>query len=480
MAQNFSFFARLFVRLCGPGKKWMSNQSSSLPRGILLLMFAILLVASCTQSQAGPVTITSSASVTGSPSPVLQTRAVATTTIGVSKGMIQAGASPLPSPTITTLPANKLGIHLLLDDGRNQWPVETWPEHMAYARQVVGEWGYVTELVRQDDLDPARWQIFMDLCAELQLTPILRLATTFDREAGWWRAPQSDAEGRYHAVAAQYATFVKSLDWPAPYHYVIVGNEPNHGNEWSGRPDPVAYARFLLDVGAALRQVDPTVRVLNAGFDPYTPHTNGQPFLDGMAYMDAETFLDEMFAAEPEVFKTIDIWSSHAYPMGPLTQGPWLQSFGIDLLNGAVNPRHIPPPTGIYNRGINGYEWELFKLSTFGVYDLPIMITETGWRHAETTDPAATDNGRPLPDSETVARYFVLALWGNDGRYPELPESGWTPWLDDPRIIGVTPFALNGLPAEWGHTNWLALDPQGRVLGAYAPFTVLAVHNAPP
>ena len=385
-----------------------------------------------------------------------------------------------PSWTPSPAPINKLGIHLLLDDGRNQWPPELWPMHLSYARQIVGEWGYVTELVRLDDLDAQRWQPFMDACADLNLTPVLRLATTFDQEAGWWRAPQPDADGRYQTVAAQYAAFIQALQWPTPAHLVIVGNEPNHGNEWSGRPDPAAYARFLMDVAHALRQADAGLRVLNAGLDPYTPNTNGLPFLDGMVYLDEETFLDEMFAAGPEVFSVIDVWASHAYPMGPLTEGPWQQTFEIDLLNGAANPQHLPPLPGLVNRGINGYEWELFKLASFGLRPLPVLITETGWRHAETTDPAATDNGHPLPDAETVAVYLDLALWGNNGRYPHLPETGWTPWLSDPRVMGVTPFALNGAPAEWGHTNWLALDAAGNVLDTYPQFDLLATRPAQP
>jgi hypothetical protein len=348
---------------------------------------------------------------------------------------------------------------------------------MQYARQAVGEWGYVTELVRLDDLDVPRWQLFMELCRELQLRPILRLATTYDTEAKWWLAPPVDSDGSYATVAARYADFIASLQWPTGEHYVIVGNEPNHGNEWSGRPDPAAYARFLIAVAEALRAVDPAVRILNAGLDPFTPHTGGHPFVDGMVYLDEETFLDEMAAHHPQVFQEIDIWSSHAYPLGPLTEPPWVQAYAVDWLNGAANPRHVEPPPGVYNRGINGYEWELFKLSTYGIPPLPVMITETGWRHAETTDPAATDNGRPLPGALLVAQYLELALWGNHGRYPDWPETGWTPWLDDPRVIAVTPFALNGLPAEWGHTNWLALDAQGNVLDTYPPFDLLAEMN---
>lgn len=384
-----------------------------------------------------------------------------------------------PSPTITPTPAapNKLGVHLLLDDGRNAWPQDIWSVHLGYARQAVGEWGYVTELVRLDDLDPNRWQTFLDLCAELHLRPIMRLATTYDRSANWWVAPQPDADGTYGNVAAHYAEFVSSLRWPTTEHYIVVGNEPNHGNEWSGRPEPAAYARYLIDVANAIHTADPNAWVLNAGFDPYTPHTGSLPFVDGQYYMDEETFLDQMYAAHPTVFAHIDAWSSHAYPTGPLTEGPWQQEYRVDWINDASNPDHIEPPTDVHNRGVNGYGWELFKLSSYGAPHLPVMITETGWRHAETTNPDSTDNGRPLPSAETVAQFLELALYGNNGRYPEFPEDGWKPWLSDPRVVAVTPFALNGHPREWGHTNWLALDSEGNVLSTYAPFDLLATGN---
>ncbi len=385
--------------------------------------------------------------------------------------------APPPSVTAESKRENKMGVHLLLDDGRNRWPAPLWAEHLDYARQAVGEWGYVTELIRLDDLDTERWQQFMDLCAQLELTPVLRLATTFDRTENWWRSPERDSDGTYGSVAARYADFISALAWPADRHYVIVGNEPNHGNEWGGQPDPEAYAQFLIDVADAVHAADPKAVILNAGFDPYTPHTGSQPFSDGMYNMDEESFLDQMRAAHPDVFTHIDVWASHPYPLGPLTDGPWEQAYGVDLLNDAHNPQHVEPPAGINNRGINGYEWELFKLSTYGLPPLPVMITETGWRHAESTDPAAMDNGRPLPDAEMVAQYLDMALYGNDGRYPAFPQAGWTPWLADPRVIAVTPFALNGVPAEWGHTNWLALNSEGDVLGTYAMFDLLATQR---
>jgi hypothetical protein len=387
--------------------------------------------------------------------------------------LVVACTGPCVTPTPTPPSPNKLGVHLLLDDGRNVWPVDVWPVHLEYARRAVGEWGYVTQLVRLDDLDPARWQVFMDLCAEYHLTPILRLATTYDREAGWWVAPPRDGDDGYRTVAARYAEFVAALRWPTSEHTVIVGNEPNHGNEWGGRPDAGAYARFLIDVADALHAADENARVLNAGFDPYALHTGSQPFIDGMVYVDEETFLDRMHAAYPDMFDRLDAWASHAYPMGSFVEGPWVQTYQVDLINDAVNPDHVKPPAGIYNRGVNGYEWELFKLSTYGVKPLPVFVTETGWRHAESVDPQAADGGA-FPDAETVASYLDLALRGNGGRYPECPEGGWTPWLDDPRVVAVTLFALDGLPAEWGHTNLLVLDAGGNVLEAYAPFDLLA------
>lgn len=410
--------------------------------------------------------------------------------------LILAGCSQpiLPSPTPTLLPAtlppitratvtlsptamplspNKLGIHLLLDDGRTAWPITVWPIHLRYAHDLTGDGGYVTELVRSDDLELARWQTFMNLCREFHLNPIVRLATTYDRANGWWRTPETNVSGEYGELARRYAEFIVQLQWPSEFHYVIVGNEPNHGDEWGGQANPIEYARFLIDVSQALHQADPAVRVLNAPLDPYTPNTNGQPFVNGMTYLDAESFLDQMQAAFPNVFDHIDIWASHSYALGPLSEPPWQQTFQLDLINGAENPAHVDPPPGIANRGINGYEWELFKLSTYGVRPLPVMITETGWRHLESVDTHSTDNGRTWPAARIVAQYIDLAFNGNHGRYPSAPEIGWTPWAQDERVLAVTPFALNGTPHEWGHTNWLLLSDDGEVQGVYPIFDVL-------
>ncbi|MEM7113019.1 MAG: hypothetical protein AAF614_11345 [Chloroflexota bacterium] len=360
------------------------------------------------------------------------------------------------TPAATNPPANKQGIHLLLDDGRHQWPTALWPSHMAAARNIVGPSGYVTQLVTLDDLDVAKWQQFMDLCAKHELIPIIRLATTFDQAANWWTSPPPDPDNpnRFLTTANRYATFLAALNWPTESKIIVVGNEPNHGNEWSGRPDPAAHARFLIDIAQTLHTADPAFFILNAGLDPYTPHTGSQPFFDGFYYMDAESFMDEMVAAEPDVFSHLNGWSSHPYPLGPFIAPPWEQTFQVDWLNNAHNPQHQPPPAGIYNRGVNGYEWELWKLAQLGAPELPVYITETGWRHSED----------PYPTRDLMRTYIDLAWFGNEnGRYPHYPRTGWTPWQEDARITAVTPFALNGHPREWHHTNWLPIDENGEI-----------------
>ncbi len=373
---------------------------------------------------------------------------------------------PLPSPDYS-----KVGIHLLLDDGRNHWPVDLWRLHMEYAAQIVAPRGIVVQVIRADDLDLVKWQFFMDLCAEYDLTPVLRLATTFNHTGGYWMPPRPDAEGHYVVLAEAYANFASGLQWPAEQKHLILLNEPNNGVEWGGKPDPASYARFFVDVATTLHEHVPGVVILNAAFDLYAPDTGSARFGKGWRYISATRFMDEMRSAEPDVFTHIDLWNSHAYPPGAFRAPPWEQVYQFDVM-GDTLPVIQHPPEGVFNRGVNGYEWELWKLSTYGVDALPVMITETGWRQAVSA-PDSLDAGVEYPDPETAAMYLDLAMRGNDGRYADVPEKGWIPWLRDERVAAIAPFALNGTPREWAHTNLLRLNTAGEVTGASAMFDVL-------
>ena len=378
--------------------------------------------------------------------------------------------TPVPAPTAAR-PASKLGISLMLDDKPSHWVEELWMEHMQYARQLVGDWGFAEVLIRVDDLDVAKWQMFLDECWRLHLTPVVRFATFYDKEHKWWSAPFRDSEGGgYFTVAEQYRDFLDHMKWPVTPRYIIIGNEPNRGDEWENHPTGEAYAHYLGDVSKRLRENDPNVVILNGALDLYAPNTNGVPFVDGYRYVDADTFLNQMANWDKDIFKKIQVWNSHSYPAGPFNQGPDQQAMKFDYLNGSRSPRQTPWPAGLANRGINAYAWELYREKELGGPDLRVMITETGWRHSETTSPAADDVHSEL-SAEQVADFFQLAFLGAQGPLAKkYPAGGWTPWQSDPRVMTVIPFALDGLPGDWGHSNWLKLGPYGLVQGVYPQF----------
>lgn len=389
--------------------------------------------------------------------------------IAVAILMIVVSRDAAPS---APLDYGKVGVHLLLDDGRQAWDVSLWDAHMAYAAQMVPPGGFVVQVIRVDDLDADKWQYFLDLCAQYEMVPVLRLATTFDYEKGYWQAPEPETAGRYTSLATHYANFLSALDWYTYTPYVILLNEPNNGVEWAGRPDPAAYARFFLDTARILKARLPNIRILNAALDLYAPDTGSQPFDNGWYYINASRFMDEMVAAEPDVFTLVDMWNTHAYPVNGFRAPPWERRYHFDTLNDAP-PVSEHPPSRVHNRGVNGYEWELWKLERYGIKDLPVMITETSWRHLEGSADSL-DAGVDYPPAKDAAAYLDLAMRGNHGRYPHLRSVGWIPWLQDERVIGVVVFALNGTPAEWAHTNLLRMDEDGTVLGTYPAFDVLA------
>jgi hypothetical protein len=374
--------------------------------------------------------------------------------------------SPEPTPAAGAI--NKRGVHLLLDDGSVRFPEAVWPEHIQGAARLVGPGGYVVELIRSDDLQPASWQQFFDLVDEAGLIPIVRLATHKDRQHDWWAAPVPDPGGQsYRGEADRFRRFFDAIDWRTDTILVTVANEPNRPDEWGGAPDPAAYARFLRDMTDALRRVSGVrVLVLNGALDAYAP---SQSF--GATYaIDSERFMDGMVTAVPDVFDRLDGWASHAYPLGPFGEGPDRQVFKIDDVRPEATPRPRPPPD-IPNRGVNGYAWERWKLQQLGLtHDLPVYVTETGWRHVRSQSPRARD-----ADFATVedARFGELVSLAFDG--PVHGQAvGWTPWNQDAAVRAVALFAFGGQPELWGHTNMALVDPLGHILGTYGFADVLA------
>lgn len=297
---------------------------------------------------------------------------------------VQAIVNPL---SVTN---NKFGIHIIS-------PTE---EEVSEAAQLVntsgGDWGYITFLIEEKDRDLGKWQKFFNELRRQHLIPVVRLAT---KPVGdYWKEPGEEYK--------EWAKFLDSLNWPTKNRYVIVYNEPNQAKEWGGTVNPVSYAKVLDGTIKALKIKSSDFFVLNAGFDASSPHSPPQ-------FYDEEKFLIEMEKTVPGIFEELDGWTSHSYP----------------------NPGFVGGPSDFGRGSIQTFSWELKILSKLGVRkNLPVFITETGWKHAE-----GINYDRILPTSELVGNYFQTAF-----------QNAWK----DKRIVAVTPFVLNYQDSLFDHFSF--------------------------
>ena len=276
-------------------------------------------------------------------------------------------------------PNNKFGIHI----------IQATPDESSPAASLVntnGDWGYITFLIESKDRNESKWQEFFNDLRRRHLIPIIRLATKPLNEH--WERP-------YEKEGEAWADFLDKLVWPTKNRYVIIYNEPNHGQEWGNFVDPKMYAKILDQTITALKSKNRDFFVLNAGFDASAPHKPPQ-------YFDEVAFLKEMDKEVPGIFEKLDGWVSHSYP----------------------NPEFSGSPDALGRGTVRTWFWELQQLRNLGVTkNLPVFITETGWKHAEGL------NFEPrFPAADTVARYYKQAF-----------EDAW----NSSRIVAVTPFLLS-------------------------------------
>lgn len=295
-----------------------------------------------------------------------------------------------------SVPNNKFGIHI----------ISASPDEASPAAELInsnGDWGYITFLIESKNRDQSRWQEFFNYLRKKHLIPIVRITTHL--EGSYWKRP-------YDGEEQAWADFLNSLNWPVKNRYVIVYNEPNHGAEWGGTVDPASYAIALDKTITALKAKSEDFFILNAGFDASTPQ---KPPL----YMDQVEFMKQMNQTVPGIFNKLDGWVSHSYP----------------------NPEFMGSPYGVGRGTIRTYLWEQQVLKSLGVTkNLPIFITETGWKHAEGI------NYNPfLPNAEKVAGYYKLAF-----------EEAW----NSKGIVAVTPFLLNYQQTPFDHFSFKRLDSE--------------------
>jgi hypothetical protein len=291
-----------------------------------------------------------------------------------------------------SVPNNKFGIHITSENDLN--------DAVSLVNSGGGDWGYVTIVITEAERDQGRFQSVFDQMRRDHLIPIVRLATKADGNI--WEAPKEEEINNWVA-------FLNSLNWVVQNRYVVIGNEPNHASEWGGSLDPAAYAVYLKEFSGKLKAASSDFFILPAGLDASAKNIAGT--------MEEGKYLKLMDSAVPDIFDSIDGWTSHCYP----------------------NPDFSGAPTATGKGTVATYDWELSYLKTLGLEkNLPVFITETGWSNENLSE-------------DEIGRRLTYAY-----------ENVW----DDARVVAVTPFILNYTQAPFNIFSWK--KPDGSFYSFYA------------
>ncbi|MFN8522855.1 MAG: SH3 domain-containing protein [Chloroflexota bacterium] len=350
---------------------------------------------------------------------------------------IRAQQAPAGIPgDASRIPNNIVGLNLArLHQGQWIWAASD------LVNANGGDWGYITVTWTRDDRDrylaDYELQQFLDRCLDHHVQPIIRVATRFDTKRQVWAGPEWDEPRKWRE-------FLENANWPVERVWIIAGNEPNLGREWSGEVDAAGYARYLahfMDEFAG----SPRFKVVNAPLDI----SNGT---DLPRMQDALEFIAEMRAAVPNIFERLPAWAS--------------------------NPYRVPSGGSAVRYTHRAYEAELDAAGR----DMPVLITEA---HAmETTD------------EQEIARFFEDAYrdWAADPRVITATPLFWHPdtgvfWMFSMTSNGAiksrspTYFAMKSLPRVAGRPGYVpAFENVARaprepeltldLLGVVPPFAV--------
>jgi hypothetical protein len=285
---------------------------------------------------------------------------------------------------------NLFGLHL------------TQTQDLLSAKDIInssgGDWGWVTIVIRLDQLDYQTWQDFFDNCRKYHIIPIVRLSTIGEEDN--WKVPQkSDIDN--------LAIFLNSLNWPTKTQHIILFNEINHGQEWGGEVDIKNYVDISLYTSQKFKNLNSNFFILGSAIDLASPDKSPD-------FLSAKTVYQQIYDYKPEYFDNIDGIASHSYP----------------------NHGFVGTPKDKGQHSIRGYQWELETIKKIGIKkEFPVFITETGWPHKE-----GISKKNNFYTTKTTSQFLLDA---------------YKIWSEDDQVKAVTPFIYNYPTAPFDHFSWL-------------------------
>jgi hypothetical protein len=199
-----------------------------------------------------------------------------------------------------------------------------------------------------------------------------------------WTTPD-DATAYGEFVKAAVARFGPGTE--ANLQWWELWNEPYFSYAWSNKtPEPEAYARDAVAAAEAARSVAPSVKLLiSADYEDSTQTGGSTPW--------ETSWIDDMFAAEPNLGQWINGVAAHPYgddPSQPLAEaGGWKDASGNWAFQRIDNIRA--------------------KFLAHGV-NVPFWLTEAGWSTWESSEAAQAKNYADLI-TQVKARPWVRALF---------------------------------------------------------------------
>ncbi|HPT66339.1 MAG TPA: hypothetical protein PK257_03490 [Candidatus Woesebacteria bacterium] len=271
-----------------------------------------------------------------------------------------------------------------------------------------GDWGWATIVIKMDQLDKTTWQDFFDNCRNYHIIPIVRIATTGEKD--YWKRPEySDID--------KVISFLNSLNWPTKQQHIVLFNEINHGGEWGGEVDIKDFTEKSFYAAKKFKETNPNFFILSSALDLAAPEKTPE-------FKSAENVYREILNLNPNYFDPIDALASHSYP----------------------NHGFIGSPKDVGQHSIKGYNWELDLLKKLGVNkEIPVFITETSWPHRE-----GLKSQNNFYTTKTTSKFLIEAL--------EI-------WSLDSRVKAVTPFIYNYFQEPFDHFSWL--DQKGDLFSEY-------------